>query len=108
KFQFKHQNLNWAETNQLKAFWEAMQGPWKAFTYNVPNTGGSTTGVLVTFEQTPISLEYLRNAVQVGLNLIEVVDPTQAPAYADTLVAVKPKLAKADPANRTGCTRQNQ
>ena len=81
KFQFKHQNLNWAEVNQLKAFWEAMQGPWKAFTYNVPNPGGTTIGVLVTFEQTPISFEYLRNAVQVGLNLIEVVDPTQAPAY---------------------------
>ena len=41
----------------------------------------STTGVLVTFEQAPISFEYLRNAVQVGLNLIEVVDPTQAPTY---------------------------
>jgi uncharacterized protein (TIGR03435 family) len=25
-----------------------------------------------------------------------------------TLVATKPKLTKADPANRTGCTRQNQ
>ncbi len=59
-----------------------MQGPWKAFTYTVPNPGGSTTGVLVTFEQAPISFEYLRNAVQVGLNLIEVVDPTQAPTYA--------------------------
>src|ERR1017187_8009212 len=82
KFQFKHQNLNWAETNQLKAFWEGMQGPWKAFTYTVPNPGGSTTDVLVTFEQTPISFEYLRNAAQVGLNLIEVVDPTQAPTYA--------------------------
>jgi hypothetical protein len=23
KFQFKHPNLNWAETRQLKAFWEA-------------------------------------------------------------------------------------
>jgi len=48
KFQFKHPNLIWAEANQLKAFWEAMQGPWKAFTYNVPNPGGATTGVLVT------------------------------------------------------------
>ena len=36
---------------------------------------------LVTFEQTPISFEYLRNAVQVGLNLVEVVDPTSAPTY---------------------------
>ena len=32
KFQFKHPNLNWAEANQLKAFWEAVRGPWKAFT----------------------------------------------------------------------------
>ena len=30
------------------------------------------------------------------------------PMDAYTLVAVKPKLIKADPANRTGCTRQNQ
>jgi uncharacterized protein (TIGR03435 family) len=30
------------------------------------------------------------------------------PMDAYTLVATKPKLAKADPANRTGCTRQNQ
>jgi uncharacterized protein (TIGR03435 family) len=30
------------------------------------------------------------------------------PVDAYTLVAVKPKLTKADPANRTGCTRQNQ
>ncbi len=82
KFQFKRPNLGWTEANQLKAFWESMQGPWKAFTYTVPIPGGSTTGVLVTFEQTPVSFEYLRNAVQVGLNLIEVVDPTQAPTYA--------------------------
>ena len=61
-----------------------MQGPWKAFTYNVPNADGTTTGVLVTFEQAPISFEYLRNAAQVGLNLVEVVDPTQAPTYAIT------------------------
>jgi hypothetical protein len=79
KFQFKHPNLNWAETNQRKAFWEAMQGPWQAFTYSVPNADGSTTDVLVTFEQAPISFEYLRNAAQAGLNFIEVVDPTQAP-----------------------------
>jgi uncharacterized protein (TIGR03435 family) len=30
------------------------------------------------------------------------------PMDADTLVAVKPKLTRADPANRTGCARQNQ
>jgi len=32
----------------------------------------------------------------------------ERPMDADTLVAVKPKLTKADPANRTGCTRQPQ
>lgn len=81
KFQFKRPNLGWTETRQLKAFWESMQGPWQSFTYTVPNPDGSTTGVLVTFEQAPISFEYLRNACQVGLNLVEVVDPTQAPSY---------------------------
>jgi len=81
KFQFKRPNLNWTESNQLKSFWESMQGAWKAFTYTVPNPDGTTTGVLVTFEQAPISFEYLRNAAQVGLNLVEVVDPTQAPSY---------------------------
>ena len=35
KFQFKRPNLNWTESNQLKSFWESMQGPWKAFTYTV-------------------------------------------------------------------------
>jgi hypothetical protein len=50
KFQFKRPNLNWSESRQLKAFWESMQGPWRAFTYNVPNPDGTTTGVLVTFE----------------------------------------------------------
>ena len=81
KFQFKHPNLNWAEVNQLRAFWESMQGPWQAFTYTVPNPDGTTSSVLVTFEQVPISFEYLRNAAQIGLNFIEVVDPTAAPSY---------------------------
>jgi hypothetical protein len=89
KFQFKHPNLNWAEGKQLRDFWESMQGPWQAFTYTVPNADGTTTGVLVTFEQTPISFEYLRSAVQVGLNLVEVVDPTAAPTYTISSTCVR-------------------
>jgi hypothetical protein len=81
KLQFKHANLNWAEGRQLRDFWESMQGPWKAFKYNVPTPNGTITGTLVTFEQLPISFECLRNAVQVGLNFIEVVDPALAPSY---------------------------
>ncbi len=89
KFQFKHPNLNWTEGKRLRDFWESMQGPWQAFTYTVPNPDGTTTGVLVTFEQTPISFEYLRNAVQVGLNLVEVVDPTSAPTYTISSTCVR-------------------
>src|SRR6185437_287189 len=40
-----------------------------------------SSSVLVTFEQAPPAFEYLRNACQVGLNFIEVVDPALAPSY---------------------------
>jgi hypothetical protein len=62
KFQFQRPNLNWTDTRTLKAFRESMQGPWQAFNYTVPNADGSTSAVLVTFEQAPISFEFLRNA----------------------------------------------
>src|SRR5580692_9925792 len=84
KFQFSRPNLGWTEARELRSFWESMQGPWEAFTYNVPNPDGTTCAVLVTFEETPISFNYLRNACQTGFNLIEVVDPTAAPTYAVT------------------------
>jgi hypothetical protein len=81
KFPFQHPALNWTEKNQLRDFWEAMQGPWMAFTYPVPNADGTTSNVLVTFEQTPLSFDYLRNVAQVGFNFVEVVDPAAAPVY---------------------------
>jgi hypothetical protein len=82
KFQFKRAVIRKTEVDQLRSFWESMQGPWQAFTYNVPSPSNTTTAVLVTFEQAPLSFQYLVNAAQVGLNLIEVVDPTAAPSYA--------------------------
>lgn len=81
RFKFQRPNLNWNDGRALKAFWEDMQGPWKAFTYIVPDADGSTTSVLVTFENAPISFDYMRNAASVGFNLVEVVDPTVAPSY---------------------------
>jgi len=39
KFQFKHPNLNWTETNQLKAFWESMQGPVAVLHLHRPERG---------------------------------------------------------------------
>jgi hypothetical protein len=58
-----------------------MRGPWQAFNYTAPNADGSTSTVLVTFEQAPISFEFLRTACQVGLNFIDVISPTAAPSY---------------------------
>jgi len=94
KFQFRRPNLNWSESRALRAFWEDTQGAWKAFTYNVPNPDDATTATLVTFEQAPLSLEYLRNAVQAGVTLVEVVDPTQAPSYTVASTCVRfPSIA---------------
>ena len=87
KFQFKRPNLSWTDARSLRAFWEEMQGPWQAFTYTVPNADGSTSSVLVTFEQAPISFDYLRTAVQVGLNLVEVIDPAATSTVYSSIVA---------------------
>src|ERR1035438_5186327 len=66
KFSFQRPNLGWAEGKALRDFWELMDGPWKAFTYTVPNSDGTTSSVLVTFEHAPLSLTYLRTALQAG------------------------------------------
>ncbi|MBZ5586557.1 MAG: hypothetical protein LAQ30_31105, partial [Acidobacteriia bacterium] len=89
KFQFRRPMLNWSESRALRAFWEDMQGAWKAFTYNVPNPDGTITATLVTFEQAPLSLEYFRNNAQAGLTFVEVVDPAQAPSYAVASTCVR-------------------
>jgi len=81
KFQFKRAVTRRTEVDPLRSFWESVQRPWQAFTYNVPSPNNTTAAVLVTFEQAPLSFQYLVNAAQVGLNLIEVVDPTAAPSY---------------------------
>jgi hypothetical protein len=81
KFQLSRPVIRKTEVDQLRTFWEGLQGSWQAFTYNVPNPNNTTSAVLVTFEQAPLSFEYLVNAARTGLNLIEVVDPTAAPSY---------------------------
>ena len=55
KFAFRRQHLSMRDRATLVSFWESLQGAWKSFTYNVPNPDGTSTGVLVTFEQAPIS-----------------------------------------------------
>jgi hypothetical protein len=89
KFQFRRPNLSWAEVNQLRDFWEARQGPGEASTYTAPNPDGSTSSVLVTFEEAPLSFEYLRTTVQIGFNLVEVVDPAAAPSHSINSTCVR-------------------
>jgi hypothetical protein len=47
KSQLKHPNLNWAETNQLKAFWGSMQGPRQVSIYATPSADGTSAGPLL-------------------------------------------------------------
>jgi hypothetical protein len=81
KFQFKRTNLNYAERHMLQDFWSEVQGPWKSFTYSVPNADGTTTATSVVFENEPLSLKHLTNAVEAGLTFVENFDPTTAPIY---------------------------
>ena len=87
KFVFKRAVIRKTEVDQLRTFWESMQGPWQSFTYNVPNADNTTSAVQVTFEQSPISFQQLVNAAQTGLNLIEVV--SSAPSYPVSSVCVR-------------------
>lgn len=82
KHSFRRQNLSQPNRNQLAAFWEARKGPWESFLYNAPAADLSTSPVKVTFAYEPISFEYLVNACRVGLNFLEVPDPSAAPSYA--------------------------
>ena len=87
KFTFQRNPLRWSEVNQLRTFWESMQGPWQAFNYTVPNADGTTSTVMVTFEQAPLSFQHLAVASHTGLNLIEVIDPnTLATVYSSIVI----------------------
>jgi len=92
KFQFRRALLNLRDRNTLKAFWEGLvaatvpgtEGPWASFTYSVPNPDRTTTPTKVTFENGPVTLQYLQNGCQVGLTFVEVIDPAAAPTYSVT------------------------
>src|SRR5579871_2577143 len=79
KFAFRRQHLSKRDRNSLVSFWEGLQGAWQSFTYNAPSADQSTTATTVTWENAPLSLQYLTNACQVGFNFIEV--PTTGPTY---------------------------
>lgn len=82
KFAFRRQHFSMRDRATLVSFWENLQGPWKSFTYNVPNADQTTTATKVTWEYAPLAVQYLVNSCHVGFNFIEVPDPTTAPTYA--------------------------
>lgn len=87
RYTFFRSSLNLADRLALEAFWEARQGPYGPFTYNVPDEdGGGTTATIVRFEQAPLSVNHLSDAIcSAGVTFIEV--PQSSPTYAlnDTL-----------------------
>lgn len=82
KYAFRRQRLSKVDRASLAQFWENCQGPLKSFTYPAPDAAQAFTNKKVTFEATPISFNYLVNAVQTGMYFCEVPDPTAAPTYA--------------------------
>src|SRR5579884_4303801 len=79
KFAFRRQHLSLRDRNSLVAFWEDLEGAWQSFLYNVPNAYQTFTSTTVTWEYSPLSLQYLANACQTGFNFIEVPSPPATP-----------------------------
>ena len=87
KHAFRRQHLSLRDRNALASFWEAVQGAWKSFTYNAPAANQSLTPTKVTWENAPLSIQYLANACSVGFNFLEV--PTSTPTYAINSTSIR-------------------
>ncbi len=81
RYTFRRAGLTNSQRQSLQDFWEARQGAYQPFTYNVPNEDGSgTTATTVRFDVAPLSFEHLSNAIcSTGVTLIEV--PSSIPSY---------------------------
>ncbi|MFM7073523.1 MAG: hypothetical protein ACKO38_17175 [Planctomycetota bacterium] len=68
------------EREALRDFWEAIGGPYRAFTFQLPNSDGTTTATTCRFENAPLTFDHLSNAVaSAGVVLVEI--PSTAPSY---------------------------
>lgn len=77
----------WSEPNDtelLREFWEARQGPYQPFAYNAPGDahGDATTPVTCRFDSSVLELEHVTTRVRTGFYLEEL--PPSAPAYTVT------------------------
>ena len=80
RFTFRRSKLCAADRDAIRDFWEARQGGYQPFTYNVPNPDGTTTATTVRFENAPLTWQQLTGSVaSVGVTFIEV--PSSSPSY---------------------------
>ena len=74
----------------LAAFWQATQGCVLPFYYSVPQQDGTFVTKTVRFENTPLSLQDLTNAItSVGVTFVEIPDISGAPVYASTATVTR-------------------
>jgi hypothetical protein len=80
RYTFHRQSLSNAARKQLRDFFESVKGTNVPFYYNAPNEDGTTTQKVVCFENAPLSLEALTNAItSTGVTFVEI--PTGGPTY---------------------------
>src|SRR5689334_3336647 len=89
KFLFRRAVLNYRNRADLRDFWEARQGSWESFTYNVPSQDGSITATKVNFGTEPLSFEHLATHCRTGLTFVEVPDPLDAPEYVSAATCLR-------------------
>ena len=81
RFHFRKSALSFTERASLIAFYNATQGGYKTFTYNVPNADRvGYTAYTVMFDAVPLSIEHFQTMCRVGFDLVEVV--STGPTYA--------------------------
>ena len=80
RFHFRKSAMSFVEWATLIAFYNANQGGYQTFTYNVPNADRvGYTAYTVMFDSPPLSIEHFQTMCRVGFDLIEVV--STGPSY---------------------------
>jgi hypothetical protein len=82
RYTFQDPQLARAGRSSLRNFWEARKGAEGAFTYAVPQPDQSFVNKTVYFENAPLTLQELSDAItSVGVTMCEIPDPASAPTY---------------------------
>lgn len=74
-FTFQRGKIGNAQRIALRDFWEDCQGGYQAFPYDAPAEDQSTTTYIVRFENAPLTLQHLTDAItSVGVDFVECPD----------------------------------